>query len=115
MSTKFVRRKTIKQTPEMRKQSSEDPKFEEESKGDEEDEIFFDAVEDIDPSLITFEPAFGLRTVSETFRRPTTEGVKNVQAIEWWKYAVTCVVKDIRVQRGKWNEFSLTNWRKKHY
>ena len=41
--------------------------------------------------------------------------LKNRSAVEWWRYCITCMVKDIRMKRGKWGEFRIDPLRRKAY
>jgi hypothetical protein len=51
------------------------------------------------------------RSKSLSIQRP----IKNVYAQQWWRFAIFSVIKENRFKRGFWNEFKLTNWRKKEY
>ena len=41
--------------------------------------------------------------------------IKNLYAQQWWQFAIISVIKENRFKRGLWNEFKVTNWRKKEY
>ncbi|CDW82625.1 ph domain containing protein [Stylonychia lemnae] len=76
------------------------------------DDEFFDALEeqvskeqDIKEDQLEIQESF--KDVEAQFQ--------NNNAVEWWKYAIGSVLKDIRFKKGSWTEFKLTSWRRKQY
>ena len=71
---------------------------------DEDDEMFFDAQDDeFGDDVMQFEPELGLKLPQSIIHSGPghqlnlSQPFKNQSAVDWWKFAITCVIKDIRV------------------